>query len=372
MSCGEVCQDGTATITSMTGEVILTMPLEATTRVLDIRDAIRAHSSRFKFCQLVYEGDVLADCQASVQDLAMPREVTAWDLRKERNDGCSASRLKTCYFSAEDLKEAGYSIYAIKHAGYSVEESFRAGFSPKELKEAGYSVASLCALLRALGGVQDLKTRGYDVEFLVVHCGLNGQQVLDLGFSFKDIVADLPHDKLSQMGFSAHQFEEAGFPVSLVMAVGFSAVAAFTGGYHPRDIYTCPACTSNIGKVYKLSRSLKASGMSAIDLIALGCPARMLVTLGFSPDEFRQAVRPTVCPATQSERAGRAPEDVHSAIQVLRTWGFDAKSLLLDGYKAHELLDAGYSLNQLLFSNCVPPDEFRELSQRKRSRTIVE
>eukprot|EP00929_Paragymnodinium_shiwhaense_P098938 TRINITY_DN60458_c0_g1_i1.p1 TRINITY_DN60458_c0_g1~~TRINITY_DN60458_c0_g1_i1.p1 ORF type:complete len:259 (-),score=26.62 TRINITY_DN60458_c0_g1_i1:513-1289(-) len=230
--CGQDGQDRHATITDMTGETIHTMALEASTRVLDILNAVRDRNKRHRDCLLVHQGEVLKDAHASVQELGLPNEVAlmiaAQDLCKSREEGWSAKRLKSSGFTADGLLEAGYSMFAVRHAGYSAEELFRAGYSPKELSKAGYDVASISRLvgpfLAAGQRATELKARGFEAKHLL-HAGCGARELLGAGFSLKDLEKGVPLTRipnLKALGVPAERLREAGYPAHAIKAAGYA------------------------------------------------------------------------------------------------------------------------------------------------------
>eukprot|EP00929_Paragymnodinium_shiwhaense_P016353 TRINITY_DN124655_c0_g1_i1.p1 TRINITY_DN124655_c0_g1~~TRINITY_DN124655_c0_g1_i1.p1 ORF type:complete len:355 (-),score=36.80 TRINITY_DN124655_c0_g1_i1:149-1213(-) len=343
--CRQDCQGRHATIVDMNGERVHALPLDGSTRVQDILNELRSRRKRLRDCVLVHDGEALLDSEARVHELGLPREVSltavVQDLRKHREEGGTAKRLKSSGFTVAGLTEAGYSLFAVRHAGYSAEEVFRAGYSARELSDTGYDVDSVADLARALrasgeGSAARLRARDFDARHLL-RAGYDAQELLDAGFSLKKLVEGLAprhSEALRGMRLTAERLFQAGCSAFHVRVAGWSAHEAFGAGYSARELIHGGY---DDWSMRELLQALLASGYSG----------EVLRRRGFTPGFV---LRPGVDVKSLVDAGYPLAELVGGDMSNLpnfKAWGVTAEQLRKAGCTVSKALRAGYTRSEL-------------------------
>ncbi len=209
--------------------------------------------------------------QCSVANIKKERQA-GWSALKVKQQGCSVGSLKSAGFTAAELKAAGFSakqLHAagftaaqLKNAGFNVDQLKNAGFSAKQLKQAGFSAAQLKQAGFSAG---QLHQAGFTANALK-NAGFSAKQLRNAGYSAKQLHnAGFSAAQLKQAGYNAGQLKAAGFTAKQLAKAGFSAKQLRAAGYS--------------------AKALKQAGLIAAQLRSAGYNPSQLLRAGFSPNQ---------------------------------------------------------------------------------------
>lgn len=272
----------------------------------DVTNLASAGYSAAELAQAGYTPDQLKFAGFSDADLAaagigvgvppnMPKDCSAESLARARESGISAAQLQTLKCGAAALKAAGFTAAQLKAAGFTAAQLKAAGFRAQELKAAGFSAGEL---MKAGFVPQELRAAGFSAN-----------ELRDAGVSA---------EALAQAGYTADQLKAAGFSEGDLYRAGI--IAKPTQGDVSSDVLAAAQKKSvcNIDT----ARTLRAQGVSAGTLIALGCQAEQLKAAGYSEAEVAKGVAeaslsPEQRAALASARAAASQADDLSSIEPI-------------------------------------------------------
>jgi ribosomal protein L13E len=250
--------------------------------------------------------------------------------------------LKNKEFPLDVLHKAGFPLQQLKEAGFSVSELKKAGFPLQQLKHEGFPLQQLKTefniyeLKQAGFTLQELKSY-FTLRHLNVHFTLH--EIKDAGFSAKE---------LKKAGFSAKELKDVGFTLEDLIRSQFTYDDLRRNGITINYIDSDDTNFENMIKrldnpqlitdilnenkdvsLLQLELSiieLKKAGITAKKLKEDGADPRELIDAGFTLQELK---------------------DVFNEKD-------DVDKFKIDGFSAKELYDAGFTLQFLYSGSTIP------------------
>jgi intracellular multiplication protein IcmE len=278
-----------------------------------------------------------------------------------RDLGITAARI-------ESLNHCNANI--IKAANYCVADLLSAGFSPSELTAIGVNQQDIQMGQNQLAGLEsDQCISSSDISDNAIGkagCDPNKLAVLQKnGVSVKRIIQlnNCNPKDLKQAGFSAQNLLDAGLPSSSLADAGFSPDELSAAN---KQLIDALANGKSNGCTLQAAQAAKNAGLSVVQIRkSLGCTASTLLGAGFSPKDLKNGgftvgeLAKNGIGLPQLLAAGFSPSDLKSAgfsAQDLKAAGVSPADLLSAGFKPNELLASGLTAKDLLNAGMTPAD----------------
>lgn len=260
---------------------------------------------------------------------------------------CSCKELKATGVNARDLKNLGYSARRLRDCGFNACELYNAGFTAQEMKDAGFSD-------------DELKGAGFSAEDIARASGLpdgiTAQDVRNAGCDATSLQrlrsAGVSAAAIRRInGCSAAQLKAAGYNAQELRNAGFSAADLKNAGFTPAE--------------------LRAGGYNARDLLNAGFSTDELAQAGFTPQEISaaEANLPPGVTLQAIKASGCDPETLRrerlagvSAKVIRQQAGCSADALKSAGFTDNDLLNAGFSPDEVRAARVIDPDADTEVS----------
>jgi len=166
------------------------------------------------------------DVFVQLKGVVLSQAVTANDLEEsgfpdsEILEACNGGSLVCSHY----LQDLGYSLQDLRVAGFSPSTLHGSGFTPRELHDAGFTA-------------KDLRDSGFRVEELKPHNITTGE--LLVGFTPEELrMSGIEAANLREVGISMRELQEAGFPLSELVAIGCSSAIAKELGFSPEQLHS--------------------------------------------------------------------------------------------------------------------------------------
>ena len=213
-----------------------------------------------------------------------------------RAAGCQAATLRSEKFTARELKDAGYPAVELHDVGFTIGELFVV-FAPNELQACVGPSGSIYAELAKAGvSAEDLWHNGVEAGSLKP-AGYTATDLADAGYTCRELrEASFSLQEIKHVGYDGNAMWDAGFSISELRAAGFEATA-----FRPR------------------------------------ASAEELIDGGFDIESLRNAGIPISSISLSAMKKAGA-----TALELRTQHGFKATDLLRAGYTLTELKQAGY------------------------------
>lgn len=252
-----------------------------------------------------------------------------------RAAGFTAVELKTAGFSASDLKSAGLDVSNLAEAGYTAAELSQAGFTPDQLRFAGFSDSDLAAAGIGVSAPSNLlQDRSTASIIKARQAGVSAAQLRKLGIGAAALkAAGYTAQQLKAAGFTATELKAAGFEPTELKAAGYTAAELVSAGFTPKQMKDAGYSAAQ----------LREAGVTAVELAAAGYTAEELRRAGFSDgDLFRGGIEE---PKKVAEAA--APKCDVQTLRSLRAKGIAATAMVALGCNTEELTSAGFTEDEI-------------------------
>ncbi len=213
---------------------------------------------------------------------AVPKACRVAQLKKEREQGVSAIKLRKKACSLAALKAAGFTAAELRAAGFTARQLHSVGFTATELKAAGFTASEL----KAAGfTAAELEALGYSANALK-EAGYSAAALRAAGVTAADLkAAGLNAKQLKAAGYSAHALKQAGFSASWLKNAGFNAGQLAVAGFSAQKLHHADFSAQQLREAGLSAAQLKQAGYSVATLKRAGYSDGDLLRAGFTPKQ---------------------------------------------------------------------------------------